>query len=512
MKRLICLFLVLCLLAMLPLMAVAAELDVRTNGEEKTTVVTSYRTGNSLFSFICFDGGIPSADTVTLLSPNEDRFKVSSLESCGQDHDVRLMLLIDNSSSMKNYRDTLMIFAKELMEKGPKKLSVTVATQSKEYSLLADNVTEWEDLEGILRSISYDNWTSNPSGGVANALSYFDMDTHSNGEMLNLLVFTDGAGYFSDNAGTNRYYIGENLKRAVTAIAEHPQVLIHSVIVDNSITEETRLFEGTNGIHLRRSEDRMTEEDADTLAEYLNGIYAAKVIDINIGNLPLEDLCFTYKTLEGLDYVLHNVPLGLVADLSESEHASQSPLEPDPDAKPESQIPGEDISAQELPADEIGIEEAPQDPDVPDPGDSTDPSEDVSDKGETEQALLDGEEAAGKTAVPVWILLAIVAIIAVAAMVITIIFIRKRRSGGIAMQLTVEYGRVSNLKEWYYLKDSLFIGSGKNCDVVVPSSIVAKAYADISGKRTNLCGGLGGQRWYTPWWHEDSCSQPASQW
>lgn len=473
MKRLICVLLTLLLVVCLPMTA-WAESQVETavqQAQEQSQVLSAYRIGDSLHSFVKFEGGVPSADVVRLVSgteENAEQLPASQVKNCALDNPVRLVLLVDNSTSMEAKRDTLLVFAEELMKRGPRGLAVTVVTQANGFQILAEEVTDVDQLKEAVRAIPYNgNYVTDIMAGLANALDCcFDVDSYRQGSMQNLLVFTNGAV----NLSWEERLV--SISKAKAAMEKAPGVLVHSVFVEDKKTEERTVLEKSNGAHLLLT-DNQTQETASGFAKLLSGIHRVEVTDPKVRELSLNGLSLKYSVRSGENMVLHDVPLGTIADLTEeknegapaaTEPTEQSEASPTvPETEPDGTQP-EEGSGETTPTGETeptGTEETEQ------------PQETTAESGEVQTSEVNpepGNEGFSK----LWLFVGIGGVVLVALAVVLILVLRRRATDGIAMRLIVEYGEVPNIREWYYLKDSFYLGSGRGCDVVIPESLVDK--------------------------------------
>lgn len=459
MKRLICLLLTLLLVMSLSLTAWAEDMDNLgvQQAQEESIVLSAYRMDDSLYSFVKFEGGVPSADRIRLAYHQDgaaEQLPVSWIRSCALDNPVHLVLLVDTSAAMKDKRDTLLVFAEEFLAKGPVNLSVTVATQARSFQVVAKDVTDGEQLKEVLRGIVFDEtYSANPMGGVINALSTcFDQESYQQGQMQNLLVFTNGAANMTSEERQAK------VSQAKAAMEKSPEILVHSVIVDGKNTKERTLLEQTNGGHFLLT-DGQALETAAAFAQTLKEVHAVKVISANWATLELSGLSLKYSIRSSSDTVLHDVPLGVIADLSTKEIIQVPITEPSAPTEQE-----------EVPTTEET--QSPTEPTASQPEtEGTEPPQETIFEA-TQISASSGDEPDKND--NLWLYVGIGAVVLLALVVAIILVLRHRGNDGIAMRLVVEYGNVSNIKEWYYLKDSFYLGSGRGCDVVIPESIVDK--------------------------------------
>lgn len=465
MKRLICLLLTLLLVMSLSLTAWAEDMDNLgvQQAQEESIVLSAYRMDDSLYSFVKFEGGVPSADGIRLAYHQDgamEQLPVSWVRSCALDNPVHLVLLVDTSAAMKDKRDTLLVFAEEFLAKGPVNLSVTVATQARDFQVVAKDVTDGEQLKEILRGIVFDErYSANPMGGVINALSVcFDRESYQQGQMQNLLVFTNGAANMTSEERQT------TVSQARAAMEKAPEILVHSVIVDGKNTKERTLLEQTNGGHFLLAEGQALET-ASAFAQSLREVHAVKVISANWATLELSGLSLKYNIRSGSDTVLHDVPLGVIADLSTREIIQVPITEPSESTDPTEQ--------EEVPP--TGETQPSTDPTASQPEtEGTEPPQETTFEVTQISESSGGTPSGSSQGSKLWLYVGIGAVGLLVLVVVVILLLRHKDNNGIAMRLVVEYGSVPNIREWYYLKDSFYLGSGRGCDVVIPESIVDK--------------------------------------
>lgn len=466
MKRLICLLLTLLLVTSLSLTAWAEDMDNLgvQQAQEESIVLSAYRMDDSLYSFVKFEGGVPSADRIRLAYHQDgaaEQLPVSWVRSCALDNPVHLVLLVDTSAAMKDKRDTLLVFAEEFLAKGPVNLSVTVATQARSFQVVAKDVTGGEQLKEVLRGIVFDEtYSANPMGGVINALSTcFDQESYQQGQMQNLLVFTNGAANMTSEERQSK------VSQAKAAMEKSPEILVHSVIVDGKNTKERTLLEQTNGGHFQLTEGQALET-ASAFAQTLKEVHAVKVISANWAALGLSGLSLKYSIHTGADTVLHDVSLGVIADISTGEVGKT------PDST-ESSEATEPTEQEEVPT---TVEtQSPTEPTASQPEtEGTAPPQETIFEATQISGSSGGAPSGNNQDSKLWLYVGIGAVVLLTLVVVMILVLRHRGNDGIAMRLVVEYGNVPNIKEWYCLKDSFYLGSGRGCDVVIPESIVDK--------------------------------------
>lgn len=522
--KLIAALLALFLLIQLPTVVFANELSVQVVENEKSEVLTSYRTGNKIFSFIHFDGQVPDGSKLTLSVSEDKRQTGESLRSVWTQSPAEITLLVDTTVPMERHKDNLLLFAKNLMSKGPKDLTVSVVTV-KNAKEVASGIREWESLENILNELRYEGWTSDLCGSVAKVLDRIGQENHENGAMLNLVVFSRSEGYYNDDGTKNVGERNSAANAASKAIQKHPETIVHSVCVENMNTMEQQTLAKGKGCQLKAANSVFAANAAMEIVNYINDTWTVKFAGYDVEQLPLDNLSIRYQTVENGSFMMHNLPVGVVADL---EPAAQIPAEqPDTAAEEttapagESTTPAEEVPAEnpsEVPAESEGADPAgettePEETTVPEGSEGENPDNDPSEETPDGENPVEADPNAGepdrkeKGNLFLWIGIALGAVVILGIVIAIVLSTKHRKSAAVVMRAVVEFGAVHNLRERYYLEKSLTIGSGKGCDIVIPGASVSpkntRIYLDnnivyvedLNSERGTL---IGGMRIYSP--------------
>lgn len=514
--KLIAALLALFLLIQLPAVVFANELSVQVVENEKSEVLTSYRTGNKIFSFIHFDGQVPDGSKLTLSVSEDKRQTGESLRSVWTQSPAEITLLVDTTVPMERHKDNLLLFAKNLMSKGPKDLTVSVVAV-KDAKEVASGLRDWESLESVLNALAYEGWTSDLGGSVVKVLDRIGEENHENGAMLNLVVFSRSEGYYTDDESKNLGKRSSAADAASKAIQKHPETIVHSVCVDNLNTMELQALGKGKGCQTKAVSSVSAANAAMEITNYINDTWTAKFAGYDVEQLPLDNLSIRYQTVEDGSFLMHNLPVGVVADL---KPAAQIPAE-QPDTAVESPTPAEGAPAEnpsEVPAEAEGADPAgettePEETTVPEGSEGenpdNDPSKETSDGENTGEADPNAGEPGGKGkgSLFLWIGIALGTVIILGIVIAIVLSTKHRKSAAVVMRAVVEFGTVHNLRERYYLEKSLTIGSGKGCDIVIPGASVSpkntRIYLDnnivyvedLNSERGTL---IGGMRIYSP--------------
>lgn len=505
--KLIAALLALFLLIQLPAVVFANELSVQVVENEKSEVLTSYRTGNKIFSFIHFDGQVPDGSKLTLSVSEDKRQTGESLRSVWTQSPAEITLLVDTTVPMERHKDNLLLFAKNLMSKGPKDLTVSVVAV-KDAKEVASGLRDWESLESVLNALAYEGWTSDLGGSVVKVLDRIGEENHENGAMLNLVVFSRSEGYYTDDESKNLGKRSSAADAASKAIQKHPETIVHSVCVDNLNTMELQALGKGKGCQTKAVSSVSAANAAMEITNYINDTWTAKFAGYDVEQLPLDNLSIRYQTVEDGSFLMHNLPVGVVADL---KPAAQIPAEQPDTATEETTVPVEEETAASEGADSSEEPAGSEESTVPEGSEGenpdNDPSEETSDGENTGEADPNAGEPGGKGSLFLWIGIALGAVIILGIVIAIVLSTKHRKSAAVVMRAVVEFGTVHNLRERYYLEKSLTIGSGKGCDIVIPGASVSpkntRIYLDnnivyvedLNSERGTM---IGGMRIYSP--------------
>lgn len=507
--KLIAALLALFLLIQLPAVVFANELSVQVVENEKSEVLTSYRTGNKIFSFIHFDGQVPDGSKLTLSVSEDKRQTGESLRSVWTQSPAEITLLVDTTVPMERHKDNLLLFAKNLMSKGPKDLTVSVVAV-KDAKEVASGLRDWESLESVLNALAYEGWTSDLGGSVVKVLDRIGEENHENGAMLNLVVFSRSEGYYTDDESKNLGKRSSAADAASKAIQKHPETIVHSVCVDNLNTMELQALGKGKGCQTKAVSSVSAANAAMEITNYINDTWTAKFAGYDVEQLPLDNLSIRYQTVEDGSFLMHNLPVGVVADL---KPAAQIPAEQPDTATEETTVPVEEETAASEGADSSEEPAGSEESTVPEGSEGENPDNDPSEETPDGENPGEDDPNAGepgrkeKENLFLWIGIALGAVVILVIVIAIVLSAKHRKSAAVVMRAVVEFGAVQNLRERYFLEKSLTIGSGRGCDIVIPGASVSpkntRIYLDnnivyvedLNSERGTL---IGGMRIYSP--------------
>ena len=433
-------------------------------------IVSAYGMGSRLYTFVQTDGKYDLTQMRAEMLPNHTD-SISAPELLTQsDCLVRYLLVVDLSGSMKRYRERVDLFINSLVEHEQKNAVFAVASFGEYFEPITGDLTDPRAITNTLDNLSYTEQLTNPYGGVVNALRYLDSCPRLGGDLVNLVLITDGMpelGYPSkaENEAAEIAAAAD----AAAALAASPQVVVHTVCVAEWDELAYETFSQGSGLDLILTDGDAAVDAGEQLSGFVDSLYRTDFLtgtdtDSKTFSVQLQfigkdenDQLLIYQTQE-----LAAVPILRLAS------ANVDPAIPsDPGAEfslpPEESQPAEES---QLPEESQAVEESPS----------------------PERDLLPDSS--------LWIIAAGAAILVLALIVVIILLIRrrKRKNGGsradenaVFMRLEVISGTYAGKRDAFYLRDELIVGSKSTCDLVWKDAGVASVNTRIFMKDHIIC-------------------------
>ena len=448
------------LLCQLPCMAMAENGDV--------TIRASYWTEDTLYTFAHFSQDEPETVEAALLVNQGQRGQNEnpvSLRDTGSAAEV--LLLVDTSSSMSDYQLHLARLAQSLLGCG-EKLNVSVGTMENGVQLVQQNITDWDTLQKTLWGLQYRYERSDICGATAGALEYLGQSTFQAGDAVNLVVITDGRPWYSTDAAVEAQEEADAVKAAAAAMDACPEVTVHTVCFGKWNSAAFEALGAGRGLHLQAATTKDGQKAGKTLAGYMDSLYrlafplkgydGVAVIPDTV-QLMVENGMYSLGAVRNLK--MKPAPAIVLPEetLPQVVLPEEQPTEPD-EAAPEETVPEETLPEETVPEETI-------------PEEITEPTE------ETVEETLPTEPGGENHGIPVALLA--VAVVAVLVLVIAVVVLSRRKASGFSVRMRVEVlsGEAVRRKDIYLLRDSLVIGTGKQCDIVLRDPAVASVNTRI---------------------------------
>lgn len=504
MKKPLSLLCALCLTAALLVCPASAD------GEDRA--VSAYCQGDILYAALY----LPDEDEVEDLSigcdvngsPCGTAIVPRKLEDSGRG--AYFLVLLDDSSTMGSYRSCVKQYLAAFLDD----LDIRDATFALAYigggynPQSGSETTDRSDFQARVNSTRYNEKKAGGSiyDSLIQALDALDAKSRTDGEMVNILMLTDGRELFEG---------GPTQGEAVERIQAAQPVNIYTVVFGNTASggERTALSSfaeqsgGTNEA-LATTED--SKNAGEELAEYLNDLCSLAIqLDEPVTKAP--EVTLTLRSS------LKQIRLGSVPLVAAPEEDTPSPFAtPEPSASPDpSEAPSE--SPSDAPEHSAGpaASDSPETSDSPEVSDSPETSDSPGGFSGLGGGAWGGFSSKGVS--PIWIALIALAVVVIALLVVLLVVLLRRRggrtrvsaappaAGAVYMRMEVLSGDCATAQRDFYLSGQLVLGRDPGCDVVFRNPEVALCHARIFlrdnmiyvedlGAQAGTC--LGGMRLY----------------
>lgn len=438
--------------------------------DENAALVSQFQQNGFLYVFTAFEewpdglsARLRSGDLARDIPSAEQPQRVAD-----NDTPVSYLLLVDCSTSMARFQNRVVQLSKRLAEADETGASFAVATFGEIFKVAGCDLSG-NEMVGAIEAINYIAQRTDISQGVLDAAEYLRTRQRQAGELVNLVVITDGIPMYDEGS--------PELTEVARALEDTPSVLVHTVGFGGSKTDLQLLASLGRGLHVPGQESRGAD-----IAKYVNDLCTTRFPWELKGLRSAAEIQFTWS----------------------GEGEALLPL---------------DLNQAALPSDgaetslEGSIAPAPSQEITPAPSEVLETSPAVSDKGAAETAPpIDGTNVGNKkdAVTPlIWVVLAAVLAFLLAAFLFYRMAKGKKRHGaGIPMRLEVISGTLSDETDAIvHLEDELTIGSSGRCDIIWKDKDVSPRNSRIFLKEQMIyiedlgssCGtALGGMRLHCP--------------
>ncbi len=376
---------------------------------------------------------------------------------------VTYLLLVDRSGSMKYVNGWVTRFIAALEDADKTDAHFLLATFGEKFSLEWDGWAETGTAAEAADRITYTDQITDLSQGVLDAVDYLKKSSREPGELLNLVVITDGIPDKSEDSPA--------LAEVARQLAEEPAILVHTfgLRTDDAGSQEALEALGTlgQGLHQVGNEDVSARKLGEETAGFVNDLCVVS-FPWNDQNTGSTELVFSWED-EGEQVVplaMEDVPVVAGAGDENGEDDPAAPDDPEPPEEPD--------GAEDDPKDpgQADGAEAPDDPENADnpetPGNSENgKNPEDADDAEDKTDIEDGEEDSFG-----WIIWTAAGAVALALLVLLLLLFFRRRNGAVTappkgsiyMRVEVIAGAYAGPGE-LYLTDELIVGRGRRCDI-----------------------------------------------
>ena len=467
------------------LIAILAQLALVCNADTEMLdfkVRSAYWTDGRLYTYAHLgDFGDGDEVSLTIRNVNAAEAKAKTLKDAGDR--VRFTVLVDNSSSMPGYHSELLTLVRQLMET-QQDLVLTVAYFDKDYQVVAEDLTEWNQVQRALGRIQYVGNMTDIAGCVAQAVMAMGKLAYpEGGEMRNLLVVTDGKPWYSEDPQEQEKGQAAAESMAEQVMEAYPEILVHTYVVGSWDPSTQELLTGTKGLHLEGA----AKSAGEALAEFTDGLYSvqfrlqgydsSEYLSENM-NLKIERSMVSIGPVRNVGITPED-PEPVATEPEETDPTETAPDETKPEeTDPEDTKPGETDPEDTKPGETDPEDTKPEEPDpseskpspfVPGPNPSTGENDSSEDAGSTDTTDTtdggDGEDGNKNRCWILWCLLGLLVVAGLTVMVIVLVQRKKSSANAIRIRIQLVAGGGVALKKMYNLQRELLIGTDPDCDV-----------------------------------------------
>lgn len=357
---------------------------------------------------------------------------------------VRYLFMVDLSGSMKEHIGEINLFVKSLMNAEKQNAVYTVASFGERFTVVAENQTDKDAVIKILSELKYDEKLTNPYSGIENALNYLDTCLRKKGDIVNLIMISDGEPDlgFTDKA-KEKAAEKEGAKKAAEKIASAPETVVHTMIFSKQDSHAFDSFKKNSGISQTVKDSSSGEKAGEKIASFVDKLYS---VTFSLpGKIPKKQMPVELQfrgSLEGGQLVMRKVSWDSVPQLNGFSSGE------------------EDIKSQK-----------DKEADEADGADGKD-KVDLSEQEDLDKEVSD-KKVSGFAKYRIYLIVGCSCIV-VAALLIFLLIRRKKSHTGqsrgavedaVYMKLEIISGHCRTSKRELYLSEQLIVGSGSDCDL-----------------------------------------------
>lgn len=238
--------------------------------------VSGYCLGDELYTFIQIkDGYDTDSFTVKLRSDAVSAAGEGSLEPVTETGTiVRYVFMVDLTGSMRKYEEEVNAFVGALMETEKLEAFYTIATFGECFEVVSENMTDPNTVKRALGGLEYTEKLTNPYTGIESALTYLDSCARKSGDLIHLVVITDGDPDLGvQDEEESRSMESALAESAAEKIRNAPEIIVSTICMAQW---DDRCFEALStgsGIHETIDDDQDAAAAGKKMAGYVDGLY-----------------------------------------------------------------------------------------------------------------------------------------------------------------------------------------------------------------------------------------------
>ena len=447
-------------------------------------VVSGYVMDQDLYMFVQLDEKYKGTDLDTKVTIDGITIanKTSPIAIGESDAEIKYLLMIDQSGSMNKYIDRVNAFVDALADREKANAVFTIAGFGEDFKVISEDIRDKEAVKSAIAGLSYNEPWTDPYNAIVKALNYVDTTSRTGGEVLNIIVVSDGdADLGIADADEALKAEQERAAAAKNRIKNSPEILIHTfgVTAWEDLCLDT--YEAGRGDNAVINDEKDAKAYGEKIADYIDSLYFLDFSlkkDVGTERFAVE-VQMTGTDMEGtpaiMNTVLENIPNLTNYVVDESEEDIFKIISSAEESK-------EDDSKEPLSAsDSAGNNGADDDS-------NKDQKSDI-----TQDVLNDNSDSAdGQQHQPQKMMfIVLVSVIAVCLLLIVLLLcliVKKNRQeagkkstsgGSVAISLDPISGELKRPKGSFRISGPMMIGSSAKADIVLRAEGVCPAHAKL---------------------------------
>lgn len=186
---------------------------------------------------------------------------------------VHYVLMVEGTESMSGYLDEINAFADSLAAKEKQEADYTVAVFGSCFEVVQERLTDKNEVAEAIAGLECTGKLSDPYMAAESALAYLDGYPRKSGELVNLIVITDGKTALGIEDADETHKIEKELARsAADRIANSPEVVVSTLCMEEWDEAVFEAFAAGKGIHEDIDEVQDAEDAGERMAQYVDSL------------------------------------------------------------------------------------------------------------------------------------------------------------------------------------------------------------------------------------------------
>ena len=157
-------------------------------------IVSGYAMDEQLYMFAQLDDKYTGKDLDTKVTIDGITIanRTSPVAIGESDATIKYLLMIDQSGSMNKYIDRVNAFVDALADEEKANAVFSIAGFGEDFQVIKEGITDKETVKSTIAGLSYNEPWTDPYNAIVKALNYVDTTSRTGGEVLNIIVVSDG--------------------------------------------------------------------------------------------------------------------------------------------------------------------------------------------------------------------------------------------------------------------------------------------------------------------------------